>query len=146
MKNDNIIKTMKEINPETIILIQIGAFYHAYGKDAYILSYLCGYQIKSIENSYNTCGFPKAGLNKTLKILEDNEINYMEVIKSQNYEVESNVKFKDKNKYMETYEKAYKYVTVKNRINAIYNYLLENIDSPNIKKKLQIVEEALFEN
>ena len=60
MKNDNIIKTMKEINPETIILIQIGAFYHVYGKDSYILSYLCGYQIKSVENSYNTCGFPKA--------------------------------------------------------------------------------------
>ena len=60
MKKDNVIKTIKEINPETVILIQIGAFYHAYGKDAYILSYLCDYQIKSVENSYNTCGFPKS--------------------------------------------------------------------------------------
>ena len=86
----------------------------------------------------------KLGLNKTLKILEDNEINYIEVIKNRNYEIESNMKFKQKNKYIETYEKAYRYITIKNRINAIHNYLIENIDSPNIKNKIQIVEEALF--
>ena len=143
---DTIIKTIKEINKETVILIQVGAFYHAYGKDAYILSYLCGYQIKSIENSYNTCGFPKAGLNKTLKMLEDNSINYLVAIKSLNYEIEREMKYKDKNKYSEIYEKAYKYISIKNRINVIHNYLLENINSQNIKNKLRIVEEALFEN
>ena len=142
---DTMIKTMKQINPETIILIQIGAFYHAYGKDSYILSYLCGYQIKSVENSYNTCGFPKAGLNKTLKILENNNINYLVTVKSQNYEVTHEMKYKDKNEYIQTYETAYKYVTIKNRIQAIHNYLIENINSPNIKKKIQTVEEALFE-
>ena len=69
----------------------------------------------------------------------------MVVIKSQNYEVETEMKFKDKNCYMETYEKAYKYITLKNRINAISNYLLENINTPDIKKKIQKVEESLFE-
>ena len=146
MKLDNTIKTMKEINPNTIIFIQIGAFYHVYGKDSYILSYLFGYQIKTLENSYNTCGMPKAGLNKVLKVLEDNNINYMVVLKSQNYEVDTEMKFKDKNKYIETYEKAYKYITVKNRINVIYNYLIENINTPDIKKKIQRVEETLFED
>ena len=82
-------------------------------KDTYILSYLCGYQIKSVENSYNICGFPKVGLNKTLKILEDNNINYLVTIKSLNYEVEEEMKHKDKNNYTEIYEKAYRYVTVK---------------------------------
>lgn len=146
MKMDNVIKTMKEINPETIILIQIGAFYHVYGKDAYILSYLFGYQIKALENSYNTCGVPKSGLNKVLKILEDNKINYLVVIKSQNYEVETEMKYKDKNKYTEIYEKSYKYISVKNRINAIHNYLIENINTPEIKKKIQKLEEDLFDS
>lgn len=143
---DTIIKAMKEINPNTIILVQVGAFYHVYGKDSYILSYLCGYQIKSVENSYNTCGFPKAGLNKTLKILEENKISYIVTIKSLNYEVEEEMKYKDKNKYMEVYEKAYRYTTIKNRINTIYNYLIENINSPIIKNKLHSIEEVLFEN
>lgn len=145
MKMDNVIKTMKEINPETLIFIQIGAFYHVYGKDAYILSYLFGYQIKTLENSYNTCGVPKSGLNKVLKILEDNKISYLVVLKSQNYEVETEMKYKDKNKYIEIYEKAYKYVSIKNRINGIYNYLIENINSPDIKKKIQKMEEDLFD-
>ena len=145
MKTDNVIKTMKEIHPETIILIQIGAFYHVYGKDAYILSYLFGYQIKTLENSYNTCGVPKSGLNKVLKILEDNKINYLVVIKSQNYSVETDMKYKSSNRYREIYEKAYKYVSIKNRINAVHNYLMENIDSPNIKSLIQKLEEDLFD-
>ncbi len=142
---DTMIKTMKQINPETIILIQIGAFYHVYGKDSYILSYLCGYQIKTLENSYNTCGFPKAGLNKNLKLLEDNKVSYIVTVKSQNYEVSHEMKYKDKNEYTSLYEKAYKYVTIKNRINAIYNYLIENINSPTIKKKIQNIEEIIFD-
>lgn len=142
---DTMIKTMKQINPETIILIQIGAFYHVYGKDSYILAYLCGYQIKSLENSYNTCGFPKAGLNKTLKLLEDNKVSYIVTVKSQNYEVSHEMKYKDKNEYTSLYEKAYKYVTIKNRINAIHNYLIENINSPTIKKKIQNIEEIIFD-
>ena len=145
MKMDNVIKTMKEINPETVIFIQIGAFYHVYGKDAYILSYLFGYQMKNLENSYNTCGVPKSGLNKVLKILEDNKICNLVVLKSQNYEVETELKYKDKNKYSEIYEKAYKYVSIKNRINTIYNYLIENINSPDIKRKIQKMEEDLFD-
>lgn len=143
MKTDNTIKLIKEIHPETVIFVQIGVFYHVYGKDAYILSYLLGYQIKTIENTYNTCGLPKNGINKVLKILEDNFIDYIVVIKSQNYEVESEMKFKSKNKYMETYEKAYKYISIKNRINAIHNYLMENINNLDIKNKIQKIEEDL---
>lgn len=145
MKSNNVIKTMKEIHPETVIFVQIGAFYHVYGKDSYILSYLFGYQIKTLENSYNTCGMPKNALNKVLKILEDNNISYLVVIKSQNYEVDTEIHFKSKNSYMEVYEKAYKYVTVKNRINAIHNYLIENINTPGIKQKVQRIEEVILE-
>lgn len=146
MKLDNTIKVIKEIHPETVILLEVGSFYHVYGKDAYILSYLFGYQIKALENSYNTCGTPKSAINKVLTVLENNNINYITVIKSQNYEVSQEMDFKSKNSYSKVYEKAYKYIAKKNRINAIYNYLMENIDAPNIKEKIQIVEEKLFEN
>lgn len=146
MKFDNVIKTMKEVQVETVIFIQIGAFYHVYGKDSYILSYLFGYQIKTLENSYNTCGVPKSGLSKVLKVLEDNSISYMVTLKSQNYEVETEMKYKEKNKYTEIYEKAYKYVSIKRRIDNIHNYLIENINSPTIKTKVQKLEEALFES
>ena len=146
MKLDNTIKVIKELHPETVILIEIGSFYHVYGKDAYILSYLFGYQIKNLESSYNTCGTPKSAINKVLSNLENNKVNYMTVIKSQNYEIDQEMKFSDKNRYIEVYEKAYKYTSKKNRINAIYNYLMENIDAPDIKQKIQKVEENLFEN
>ena len=36
--------------------------------------------------------------------------------------------------YLETYNKAYKYLSKKREIDIIYNYLLENIDDENVKK------------
>lgn len=105
-----------------------------------------GYQIKSVENSYNTCGFPTSSLNKTLKLLEDNNVDYLVTVKSLNYEVDQEMKFKSKNKYNELYNKAYKYITIKNRINKIQSYLMENINSPDIKEKIRNIEDELFEN
>lgn len=141
---DLVLKTMKEVHPETVILIQIGAFYHVYGKDSYILSYLLGYQIKSLENNYNTCGFPKTSLNKTLKYLEDKKISYIVTCKALNYEVDQEMAYKDKNRYTEIYEKAYKYITLKNRISKIQTYLLENIDSPDIREKIRKIEDEIL--
>ena len=34
-----IIKTIKSIHPDSIILVKVGKFYNVYGKDSYILSY-----------------------------------------------------------------------------------------------------------
>lgn len=34
MSLENMIKSIKEIHHEYVVLIKIGAFYHAYGKDA----------------------------------------------------------------------------------------------------------------
>lgn len=142
---ENVIKIMKEIHPERVILVKIGTFYHQYGRDAYIISYLFGYQIKTLEKNLSTCGFPKAGLNKILKGLEDNKISYMLVDKSNNYEVQDEVEFKSKNQYLECYNKAHKYIAKKNKIDAIYNYLIENINSADIKEKINRVEEILYE-
>lgn len=142
---ENVIKIMKEVHPESVILVKIGTFYHQYGRDAYIISYLFGYQIKSVEKNLSNCGFPKAALNKIMKKLEDNKINYITVNKSENYEVEDEMDFKKENMYLEYYTKAHKYIAKKNKIDGIYNYLLENINDSNIKEKINKVEEILYE-
>lgn len=135
---------MKEIHPEKIILIKIGTFYHSYGRDTYIMSYLFDYQIKSTEK-ITTCGFPKGALNKVLKKLEDNNISYVLVNKANNYEEEEQIDFKKKNKYADYYNKAHKYISKKNKIDAIYNYLIENINDQDIKEKINKVEDILYE-
>lgn len=144
MKLENTIKVIKRIHPEDIVLLKVGTFYHTYSKDAYIISYLFNYQIKKVEENYSTCGFPKSVINKVKSVLEEKHINYILVNRSENYEVEEEEKFKD-NKFMEYYNIAHRFVNRKERINSIYNYLLENIDSENIKQKIIKVEDVLYE-
>ena len=136
---------MKEINPHKIILVKVGTFYHAYGKDSYILSYLFGYQLKKIENNYSTCGFPVSAINKISKNLEDYKIRYILLSKSNNYEEEAEEDFKNDNRYIEFYEKAKKYIVRKNRIEEIYRYLIENINDDEIKEKINKITEIIYE-
>ena len=51
----NMVKTIKEIHPTDIILVEIGSFFYTYGKDSYILSFLFTYQLKKISNVYSLC-------------------------------------------------------------------------------------------
>lgn len=141
----NIIKILKQIHPEDILLVKVGTFYHAYGRDAYIISYLLGYQIKKIEFNLNDCGFPKSALNKVLVELENKKISYLLVNKSLNYEVEEEANFKSENQYKEIYHKAHKYIAKKNRIDAIHNYLIDNMEDMSIKEKISKIEEILYE-
>ena len=99
----NIVKVMKQVHPESILLVKIGTFYHTYGRDAYIMSYLFDYQIKKVEANYDTCGFPKSTINRVLKKLEDEKISYMLLNRSQNYEIEEENNFKTENRYKEIY-------------------------------------------
>ena len=145
MKIENTIKVMKEINPHKIILVKVGTFYHAYGKDSYILSYLFGYQLKKIENNYSTCGFPVSAINKISTNLEDYKISYILLSKSNNYEEEAEEDFKNDNRYIEFYEKAKKYIVRKNRIEEIYRYLIENINDDEIKEKINKITEIIYE-
>lgn len=145
MKIENTIKIFKEVHPESLIMIKMGTFYHAYGKDSYILAYLFGYQVKKVQTNYSTCGFPSSGLSKILSKLEELEISYIILNKSDNYEVEEEQNFKSKNKYNEMYNKSYSYVSKKNRIDSIYQFLLESITEERIKEKIVRIEEIIYE-
>ena len=64
MRIINIVKNIKQVHPEHIILIKIGKFYYGYSKDAYIISYIFGYKLKNIEENIKVCAFPVFILNK----------------------------------------------------------------------------------
>ena len=115
-----IIKTIKSIHPESIVLVKIGKFYNVYGRDSYIMSYLIGYKLKEIEN-ISTCGFPVDSINKVMAKLENTKINYLLIDRRNNYDVDKISDNKNLNTYIKTYEKAKEYINAKNRVNKIYN-------------------------
>lgn len=141
----NMVRTMKDVHPNKILLLKVGKFFQTYGKDAYIISFLFNYQIKKVETNINMVGFPEVALNKVLKTLEDNKIDYMLIDRATSYEVVDECSFNSENKYAEFYIKAHKYIARKNRIDAIYANLLNNISDESIKEKIQKIEEILYE-
>ena len=145
MKLENTMKMFKEIHPDSIILIKVWTFFQSFGKDSYILSYLLGYQLKPVAQNYSMCGFPKTGLAKVLSKLENMKINYIVLDKSDNYSEVEREDFKSKNEYNQIYAKAHKYISKKNRIDAIYQYLMENISSDDMKDKIIKLEEIIYE-
>ena len=62
---EKMIRTIKRIHKEDVVLMKVGTFYNVYGKDAYIVSYLFGYKLKEVEE-IKVCGFPKASINKVI--------------------------------------------------------------------------------
>ncbi len=59
-----VIKEVKKIHAEEIAMIKIGDFYHCFGKDAYIISYLFNYKLRKTRENYYTCGFSEKSLSK----------------------------------------------------------------------------------
>lgn len=137
------IKTIKRIHKEDVVLVKIGEFYHAYGKDACILSYLFGYKLKNMEEVKYTCGFPLRAINKIEAELERNKLGYLLLDRRNNYEVDERVDFKQESNYKSISEKAYTYVRTKERIDNIYNYFLMNINSDDVLEKISKVESIL---
>ena len=142
---NKMIETIKEIHTKDICLFKIGTFYHAYGRDAYILSYIFGYKIKDLEKNYKECGFPVSAVSKVCAKLENNKINYLIIDRRNNYDVDEKEDYKNLNRYVEFYEKSNKYVNCKKRIDIINEYLMDNIETKNITKMLSGMEEIMYE-
>lgn len=137
----NIVKNVKEVHKEYVVLVSVGNFYNCYGRDSYIISYLLGYKINILDNNIYNSSFPKSAYNKVLSILEKNKINYIILDKRNNYDVEEEDNNKNLNKYNEFYEKAKKEIAKKMRIEKIYKYLL----SCNDEKTIYEVEKTINE-
>jgi len=143
----NMMKTIKEIHDKDIVLLKVGSFYIAYGKDAHIIAYLFGYKVKPVDSSnYASCGFPVGSINKIKTTLENRKINYVMIDKKDNYDVEEQSDNKTQNNYDEIYEKAHRYIRLKDRIVGINNYLLDNINQEKIKTVILKIEEIIDES
>ena len=139
------IKTIKEIHDEDICMFKIGSFYHVYGRDAQIISYLFGYKMKQIDGNNRECGFPLNALNKIKAKLENLKINYIVIDRRNNYDVDESFDNKQNNRYYSYYEKANKYINKKRRIQSINDFLSENIESMDIITILNNIESVIYE-
>lgn len=141
----NIVKNIKQVHPEHIILIKIGKFYYSYSKDAYIISYIFGYKLKNIEENIKVRAFPVFILNKIMAKLEENKINYIIIDRRNNYEVDEKSDNGNLNKYNIYLEKSKKYINQKNKIEEIYNYLISNIENNNNNELIKEIERQINE-
>lgn len=137
----NIVKNVKEVHKEYVVLVRVGNFYNCYGRDSYIISYLLGYKINILDNNIYNSSFPKSAYNKVLSTLEKNKINYIILDKRNNYDVEEEDNNKNLNKYNEIYEKAKKEIAKKMRIEKIYKYLLSCNDENTIYEVEKTINE-----
>lgn len=138
------VKTIKEENREAICFFKIGGFYHCYGRDAYILSYLLEYKLLGNMPENVECGFPINTLDKVIEKIEKREIDFLIIDNKNDFKIEKNSKNK-MNKYNEFYEKSRNYINYKYRINSINDFLLENIEKKNFRKLLGKIEDIIAE-
>ena len=139
---NKMIETIELLNKNNLCIIKIGNFYHAYGKDSFILSYLFNYKIDLFKNE---CGFAMVSLNKVLAKLEDEKLNYIVIDKRNNYDVELQQDFKNLNKYEAVYAKSKNYVNYKSRVDNINKNLMELIHKQDFRKLLGEVEKLIDE-
>ena len=130
----NMITAIKKVHVSDVVFVKIGTFFHVYGKDAYIISFLSDYKIKKVEN-IPSCGFPSNSINKIVAKLEEKKINYIIVDRRNNYDVDEKCDYKNLNSYNKIYEIARPIVSTRVRIENINNYLLNNINNKNINIK-----------
>ena len=114
----NIVKNAKEIHPEFVLIIRIGKFDYTYGKDSYIISYLCNYKLGKFQE-ISRCGFSLESLNRVIAKLEQNKINYMILDRKLNYDVKTKEDNKNLNNYNKIFQKAKKVINLKIRIENI---------------------------
>lgn len=139
-----IVKTIKSIHPDSVVLVKVGKFYYAYGKDSYIISYLCGYKLNTFED-VSRCGFSDNCINKVMAKLEHNKINYLLLDRRNNYDVDKKSDNKNLNNYDKIFKKARDKINITKRIDAINSYLYSNIDNKEINQILNRLEDVLNE-
>ncbi len=81
----DVMRVVKKIHSDDVVIVKAGTFYNVYERDAIILAYLFDYKIKTI-NGCSNVGFPKSTINKVVNKLETMQINYIVLDKTHNYE------------------------------------------------------------
>ena len=140
----NMAKNIKQVHQDSVICYKVGTFYQCFGKDAYIIAYFFGYKMKMTKDIME-CGFPTRILSKVIAKLEQNKIDYLILNPRNNYEVDYKLENGNLNKYDKTFENAYSYMKISNRIDRINESLKLEINSKEIKEKIRKIEEIINE-
>ena len=53
----NIVKDIKRLLPDYVVLVKIGTFFETYNDDDNIMSYLFEYKIRNLIDNNKSCGF-----------------------------------------------------------------------------------------
>lgn len=143
---NEMVKTIKLLHPDYICMFKIGAFYHLYGRDSYIVSYLFDYKLKDLGTEMVTCGFPLDIVNKIKAKLESEKLSYMLIDCRNNYIVDEKSDCGNNNRYQNVYPLARNYVNYKSRIDNIHRNLRERISEKDFRKMLAKIEEVIDES
>ena len=131
-----IIKNVKKIHKEDLILIQMGKFYYAYVKDAYIFSGIFGYKLNEFEKDIYSVAFPENSYAKVISKLENLKVNYIILNRKNNYEILEQENYKNLNTYNMLLEKNTEKVKLKIRIDKITKFLNGQLDNKEEARKL----------
>ena len=142
----NMAKDIKKVHPEYVMMYKVGNFVQAFGKDAYVISYVFGYALRATKDNIQTCGFPKNAIPKVMSKLEQKKINFIIVDTRNNYEVDEENDNKNLNTYSENFLKAQKYIKVEKRLEKIEEMLLKDDEKEGIMEKIRKIEEIVYEN
>lgn len=123
----NVVKNVKQICKDYVVLLEIGSFYYCYGKDSFVISYIGKYKINIVQNEIYSCAFPKTAYNKIISKLEANKINYIILDRRNNYEEREKSNNKNLNNYQKYYEIGKKESGTRMRVEKINKYLINNI-------------------
>lgn len=88
----NAYNILKEENTETIYIFKGGAFYNCIEDDAKTLNKIFGYSITKLNDNAIKAGFPPSALEKVIRFLKINNINYKII--------DNNTKIEDEQKYI----------------------------------------------
>ena len=141
----NIVKTVKQVHKESIVFVKIGKFFHVYGKDSFIISYLFHYKIREVEDKIYMCGFPQSSMKKITATLENRKIDYLVLDRRNNYEVDEKSSNGNLNQYQAIYEKAKSGIMINLRIQKIYQELISMGEEVKIFSILDNMEKILNE-
>lgn len=138
----NMAKNIKTVHPEFLICYKVGSFYNCYGKDAYILSFLFNYKLKTVENNILETGFPKNAISKIMARLEREKINYLIIDTRNNYDIDEKEDFDNLNRYNEVFNNSKKAINLRVRVDKIAQTILKKQDAEIIRK----IEELIYED
>ena len=142
----NMAKDIKKVHPIDVVMYKVGNFVQSFGKDAYILSYIFDYKLRSTNDNISTCGYPKNAIPKVMVKLEQRKLNYIIIDTRNNYSVDEKNDNGNLNKYEENLIKAQKYIKIKKRLKNLEDFIFQDIDSENIMNKVRKMEEIVYEN